>query len=166
MKNLFRFSTEEKISISIKLIVIGIFALGLLTSCGSIDIRYSVFTNATRQQSLNVPRQQITKFDNISQIYSNTIYVNKVIYNKRLEPCRIHGHHDLRNFSDFTYNSNYCGNNRLIIKKTLIWSGENWSNRLWSPYINTNVHNGPWSRRVIQGNTLRIKRSRRTNSYR
>ena len=147
MKNLFRFSTEEKISISIKSIVIAIFLLGL-ASCGSIKLGFNsqpiVVDNTTQSPPVKV---YTTNFETFKNLDPEDLGLNST---GNWVHCRTHGFHDLNDWTDFSYSPRFCRPSQGFTQAAQWnwnWGGWNhWNNNwMWNPRYRFDYFGNNWS---------------------
>ena len=136
-----RFSTSDKITILLKILAVGTLAL-LMSSCASLDFRIATLNYATQRQSLNVSSpieaQTFTSdFDTFKNLDPQDLGLS---FGGNWVHCRIHGFHDLNNWTDFTYNPYWCRPSDGFMRASLYnwnWGGYNyWNNQIWgyTPY--------------------------------
>ena len=136
-----RFSTSDKITILLKILAVGTLAL-LMSSCASLDFRIATLNYATQRQSLNVSSpieaQTFTSdFDTFKNLDPQDLGLS---FGGNWVHCRIHGFHDLNNWTDFTYNPYWCRPSNGFMRASLYnwnWGGYNyWNNQIWgyTPY--------------------------------
>ena len=136
-----RFSTSDKITILLKILAVGTLAL-LMSSCASLDFRIATLNYAAQRQSLNVSSpieaQTFTSdFDTFKNLDPQDLGLS---FGGNWVHCRIHGFHDLNNWTDFTYNPYWCRPSDGFMRASLYnwnWGGYNyWNNQIWgyTPY--------------------------------
>lgn len=136
-----RFSTSDKITILLKILAVGTLAL-LMSSCASLDFRIATLNYAAQRQSLNVSspieaKKFTSNFDTFKNLDPQDLGLS---FGGNWVHCRIHGFHDLNNWTDFTYNPYWCRPSDGFMRASLYnwnWGGYNyWNNQIWgyTPY--------------------------------
>ena len=136
-----RFSTADKITILLKILAVGTLAL-LMSSCASLDFRIATLNYAAQRQSLNVSspievKTFTSNFDTFKNLDPQDLGLS---FGGNWVHCRIHGFHDLNNWTDFTYNPYWCRPSDGFMRASLYnwnWGGYNyWNNQIWgyTPY--------------------------------
>ena len=136
-----RLSNADKVTIMLKILAVGALAL-LMSSCASLDFRIATLNYAAQRQSLNVSSpieaQTFTSdFDTFKNLDPQDLGLS---FGGNWVHCRIHGFHDLNNWTDFTYNPYWCRPSDGFMRASLYnwnWGGYNyWNNQIWgyTPY--------------------------------
>lgn len=136
-----RFSTSDKIIILLKILAVGTLAL-LMSGCASLDFRIATLNYAAQRQSLNVSspieaKTFTSNFDTFENLDPQDLGLS---FGGNWVHCRIHGFHDLNNWTDFTYNPYWCRPSDGFMRVSLYnwnWGGYNyWNNQIWgyTPY--------------------------------
>lgn len=132
-KFLNRFSTEEKVSIILKTLAIGILAM-LMLGCKSLDFRLGTMQVQSRYQQ---PAEiQTTIIKTTHQAFSELDpWDLGLSFGGNWIHCRTHGFHDLNDWTDFSFSPYFCRPSHGFL------SGSRWnSNWLamnqWNPRFN------------------------------
>ena len=136
-----RLSNADKVTIMLKILAVGALAL-LMSSCASLDFRIATLNYAAQRQSLNVSspievKTFTSNFDTFKNLDPQDLGLS---FGGNWVHCRIHGFHDLNNWTDFTYNPYWCRPSNGFMRASLYnwnWGGYNyWNNQIWgyTPY--------------------------------
>ena len=108
-KFLNRFSTEEKVSILLKTITIGIVAM-LMFSCKSLEFRITTLNNTRPINSQEVQSQiNLKTYSTTHQTFANLDpWDLGLSFGGNWVHCRLHGFHDLNDWSDFRFSPYFC----------------------------------------------------------
>ena len=136
-----RLSDSDKVTILLKILAVGTLAL-LMSGCASLDFRIATLNYAAQRQSLNVSspieaKTFTSNFDTFKNLDPQDLGLS---FGGNWVHCRIHGFHDLNNWTDFTYNPYWCRPSDGFMRASLYnwkWGGYNyWNNQIWgyTPY--------------------------------
>ncbi|MDA9262897.1 hypothetical protein N9P49_00450 [bacterium] len=142
-----RFSTEEKVSIVIKSIAIGVLVL-LVTGCSSIRLGFNSqpvqVTDVNAQYPVKTYTTDFQTFKNLNPedlgLHSTGNWIH----------CRHHGFHDLNDWTDFSYSPRFCRLSDGFARASAWnwnWGGSNyWNNNwMWNPRSQYNYWGNNWS---------------------
>ena len=138
-KILNRFSAEEKISISIKSIVIAIFLVGIVSSCSSIRLGFNSQPLPNQKVNPQYPVKTLsTNFETFKNLNPEDLGLN---ISGNWVHCRTHGFHDLNDWTDFRYSPHFCRPSLGFMQASQWnwnWGGINhWNNNLmWNNRFN------------------------------
>ena len=161
-----RLSNADKVTIMLKILAVGTLAL-LMSSCASLDFRIATLNYAAQRQSLNVSspievKTFTSNFDTFKNLDPQDLGLS---FGGNWVHCRIHGFHDLNNWTDFTYNPYWCRPSDGFMRASLYnwnWGGYNhWNPRFnylgsmpnrWSPFGYDRWGYNNWMGNVYYGN--------------
>jgi len=138
-----RFNTSDKITILLKVLAVGTLAL-LMSSCASLDFRIATLNYAAQRQSLNVSSPiEVKTFTSNFDIFKNLDPQDLGLsFGGNWVHCRIHGFHDLNDWSDFTYSPYWCRPSDGFVRASMFnwsWGGYSyWNNQTWNPRFGYN----------------------------
>lgn len=147
MSLLNRFSNEEKVTIALKVIAIGILVL-LVTGCNSIRLGFNsqqiTVSNTNVQYPVKTYTTNFQTFKNLNPedlgLHSTGNWVH----------CRTHGFHDLNDWTDFSYSPRFCRPSQGFTQAAQWnwnWGGANhWNNNwMWNPRYRFDYFGNNWS---------------------
>jgi hypothetical protein len=142
-----RFSTEEKVSIVVKSIAIGVLVL-LVTGCSSIRLGFNSqpvqVTDVNTQYPVKTYTTDFQTFKNLNPEDLGLRSTGNWIH------CRQHGFHDLNDWTDFSYSPRFCRMSDGFARASAWnwnWGGPNyWNNNwMWNPRSQYNYWGNNWS---------------------
>jgi len=138
-----RLSNADKVTIMLKILAVGTLAL-LMSSCASLDFRIATLNYAAQRQSLNVSspievKTFTSNFDTFKNLDPQDLGLS---FGGNWVHCRIHGFHDLNDWSDFTYSPYWCRPSDGFVRASMFnwsWGGYSyWNNQTWNPRFGYN----------------------------
>jgi len=138
-----RLNNTDKVTIMLKILAVGALAL-LMSSCASLDFRIATLNYAAQRQSLNVSspievKTFTSNFDTFKNLDPQDLGLS---FGGNWVHCRIHGFHDLNDWSDFTYSPYWCRPSDGFMRASMFnwnWGGYNyWNNQMWNPRFSYN----------------------------
>lgn len=142
-----RFSTEEKVSIVIKSIAIGILVL-LVTGCSSIRLGFNSQPIPVSNVNVQYPvKTYTTDFQTFKNLNPEDLGLRS---NGNWVHCRTHGFHDLNDWTDFSYSPYFCRPSQGFVQAAQWnwnWGGWNhWNNNwMWNPRHQFDYWGNNWS---------------------
>ena len=143
-----RFSTEEKVSITLKTIAIGILAM-LMLGCKSLDFRVGTMQVQSKyQQPVEI---QTTVIKTTHQAFATLDpWDLGLSFGGNWIHCRHHGFHDLNDWTDFSYSPRFCRPSHGFLSGSQWnsnWGGMNrWNNNwMWNPRYRYDYWGSNWS---------------------
>ena len=158
-----RFSTEERVSIILKTLAIGILAM-LMLGCKSLDFRLGTMQVQSRyQQPVEI---QTTIIKTTHQVFSELDpWDLGLSFGGNWVHCRTHGFHDLNDWTDFSFSPYFCRPSHGFLSGSRWnsnWGGMNqWNPRFnylgyaphrWSPFGYDRWGYNNWMGNVYYGN--------------
>lgn len=158
-----RFSTEERVSIILKTLAIGILAM-LMLGCKSLDFRLGTMQVQSRyQQPVEI---QTTIIKTTHQVFSELDpWDLGLSFGGNWVHCRTHGFHDLNDWTDFSFSPYFCRPSHGFLSGSTWnsnWGGMNqWNPRFnylgyaphrWSPFGYDRWGYNNWMGNVYYGN--------------
>ena len=162
-KFLNRFSTEEKVSIILKTLAIGVLAM-LMLGCKSLDFRLRTMQVQSRYQQ--PVETQTTVIRTTHQTFSELDpWDLGLSFGGNWVHCRTHGFHDLNDWTDFSFSPYFCRPSHGFLSGSMWnsnWGGMNqWNPRFnylgytpyrWSPFGYDRWGYNNWMGNVYYGN--------------